>query len=306
MSFELRDLRWAIVASENRSLRRAAEILNVRQSTLSRRLRDLERDLGAVLFERSNGGTRPTTEGQEFLRSARRILEETDEIAVRLKARSRGECGRLIIGIHASLSAGNLRATLIEHQRRFPHVETQLTDGSGDHLISELGSRAVDIAFLVEGNSRWDGRSLPVWSERVVAALPEAHPLSGRDAIQWADLEGTPLLMPQRGPGPEFLKLLVEKIGCAQPCNVRRHDVSLDRLLTLVGAGAGILLALEGATGFTYPGVVFREVRERNRPTRLTFRAFWHPDNANPSLRSFLDILGERYPDLAGEAVSAL
>ncbi|MCW6511981.1 LysR family transcriptional regulator [Lichenifustis flavocetrariae] len=70
MSVELRDLRWAIVAARHRSLRQAAEALNVRQSTLSRGLRALEFRLGAVLFERTNGGTRPTIEGQEFLEAA--------------------------------------------------------------------------------------------------------------------------------------------------------------------------------------------------------------------------------------------
>jgi DNA-binding transcriptional LysR family regulator len=88
-SVESRDLRWAIVASQHRSLRQAAEFLNVRQSTLSRRLRDLEHELGAALFDRTNGGTHLTLEGQEFLEAARRIVEETEAITVRLKTRSR-------------------------------------------------------------------------------------------------------------------------------------------------------------------------------------------------------------------------
>jgi hypothetical protein len=50
---ELRVLRWAIVAAQHKSLRRAAESLNIRQSTLSRGLRDLEHRLGAILFERT-------------------------------------------------------------------------------------------------------------------------------------------------------------------------------------------------------------------------------------------------------------
>jgi DNA-binding transcriptional LysR family regulator len=78
MSVEFRDLKWAIIASQHRSLRQAAEALNIRQSTLSRRLRDMETRLGAQLFERTNGGTQPTIAGREFLASARRILAETD------------------------------------------------------------------------------------------------------------------------------------------------------------------------------------------------------------------------------------
>jgi DNA-binding transcriptional LysR family regulator len=144
LSFELRDLRWAVVASKHRSFRKAAEELNIRQSTLSRFLRGLEHQLGASLFERTNGGTRPTVAGQEFLESARQIIEDNDAIVAHMKARSYGGAGRVTIGVHASLSAGNLRATLVEHHRRFPSVDTYLVDESSDHLISDLIPIGVD------------------------------------------------------------------------------------------------------------------------------------------------------------------
>jgi DNA-binding transcriptional LysR family regulator len=177
----LREMRWAIVVAQRRSLRQAAEALNVRQSTLSRRLRDLEHQIGVILFERTNGGTRPTIEGQEFLDVARRIVEETESLATRLRMRSRGESGRLVIGVHASLSAGNLRATLIDHHRRFPEVRTSLIDGSGDHLVSDLASSATDVAFVAANDHGWNGKPLSVWSERLVVALPETHALATRD-----------------------------------------------------------------------------------------------------------------------------
>jgi len=171
------------VAAQHRSLRQAAEELEIRQSTLSRCLRDLEFQLGATLFERTNGGTRPTVVGQEFLDAARRIVEETEAITARLKTRSRGESGRLTIGVHSSLSAGNLRATLVDHRLRFPEVEMQLVDGSSGHLISDVASSAIDVAFVAENHLGRDDKSLSVWSERVVVALPEDHPLASRDGF---------------------------------------------------------------------------------------------------------------------------
>jgi DNA-binding transcriptional LysR family regulator len=62
------------------------------------------------------------------------------------------------------------------------------------------------------------------------------------------------------------------------------------------------LLALEGATGATYPGVTFREVHDNDGPTRLNFHAHWRQNNDNPSLRPFLDVLREHYPDLTADA----
>jgi DNA-binding transcriptional LysR family regulator len=79
------------------------------KSTLGRRLRDLEFRLGPILFERTNGGTKPTAAGKEFLDSARRIVDEAEAMTIRFQTRSRGERGRLTIGVNASLTAGHLR-----------------------------------------------------------------------------------------------------------------------------------------------------------------------------------------------------
>jgi DNA-binding transcriptional LysR family regulator len=91
----------------------------------------------------------------------------------------------LTIGVHDSLSAGSLRATLIDHRHCFPDVQAHLTDGSSDHLISGIISSAVDIAFVTEDYPGRDDKAPPVRSEQVVAALPEDHPLAGRDIVHW-------------------------------------------------------------------------------------------------------------------------
>ncbi|WP_244406233.1 LysR family transcriptional regulator [Methylocella silvestris] len=185
MADELRDLRWAIVASQHRSLRQAAEALNVRQSTLSRRLRDLEHRLGASLFERTTGGMRPTAAGREFLEMARRIVDDVDAAFARLKTHSRGESGGLTVGVCAALSAGNLRATLMEHQDRFPNVDVKGVDGRRVGLLSDLSADAIDVAIMTAGSAAWADKALPLWSERVVAAVPEGHPLYDHEVIQW-------------------------------------------------------------------------------------------------------------------------
>jgi len=298
---EFRDLRWAIVASQHRSLRQAAETLRIKQPTLSRRLRDLEYKLGVTLFKRTKGGTRPTIEGQEFLDDAQRIVCETEAMTDRLKSRWRGESGRLTIGVHASFSAGNFRAALLDHRHRFPDVDRRMVDGSSEHLISDLASSAIDVAFVAETTPSWSDRCLLLWSERVVVALPKSHPLTARDVVHWGELRHEALLLTQRGPGQELVKLLISKMGGSDPRRLLHHDVALDRLLTMVGTDWGVLLALEGATGAAYQGVTFREVHDAEGPTRLSFRAYWRQDNCNPSLRPFLDLLRERYPDLSAD-----
>jgi DNA-binding transcriptional LysR family regulator len=303
VTVELQDLKWAIMAAQHRSLRQAAGTLGIRQSTLSRRLADLEQRLGTVLFERTTGGTHPTTAGLEFIETARRILDDVDSAVRRLNARSRGESGRLTIGVYASLAAGNLRASLAELHRRFPEVDVYMVDGGHDRLMSELAANMIDVAIMSTSYPSWEGRRLALWSERVILALPKDHPLGAHTPLSWPALAEERLLLSQRGPGPELERLLIAKLKSFGGQRIQRQDVSLDRLLSLVSAGYGSMLVLEGATGAQYDGVVYREVHDDDGPTRLNFMAYWQEANGNPTLRPFLDILRERYPDIS--AVSA-
>jgi DNA-binding transcriptional LysR family regulator len=299
-SVELRDLRLAIVASQHRSLRQAAETIRIRQSTLSRRLRDLELRVGVVLFERTSGGTRPTVAGLEFFELARRILEDTDAALRNLRSRSRGENGRLTIGTYASLAAGNMHATLADYHRRFPEVELHTMDGSHSRLISALGRDAVDVAIMANYRAGWDDRALSLWTERVIVALPEHHPLVEHDTVSWRQLVNERLILPLHGPGPELESLLAAKLNGDKPNRVLRQESGLDRLLSLVSVGYGVLLMLEGGTGIKQDGVVYREIQEDAEPTRLGFAAYWRQANGNPTLQPFLKMLQERYPDLSG------
>src|SRR5258708_9405584 len=73
---DLQHLRYAAAAADHGSFRRAAEVLLLRQSTLSRCIKQLEHSLGMIVFERSSGGVRATAAGPSFFRTARSILEQ--------------------------------------------------------------------------------------------------------------------------------------------------------------------------------------------------------------------------------------
>jgi DNA-binding transcriptional LysR family regulator len=71
-----------------------------------------------TVFERSSGGVRATMAGRDFLRTARSILEQMDSLAKSTHHVGRGEAGRLSLSFYTSISAGNLRATLVDFQKR--------------------------------------------------------------------------------------------------------------------------------------------------------------------------------------------
>src|SRR5258705_10812429 len=80
MAIELRHLRCAVAAAHYGSFRRAAEALGVKQSSLSRRIRQMEDRLGVAVFERSSSGVRLTTAGTEILRTSRHLVDGLDHM----------------------------------------------------------------------------------------------------------------------------------------------------------------------------------------------------------------------------------
>jgi DNA-binding transcriptional LysR family regulator len=115
----LQHLRYVIAAADNGSFRRAAEVLLVRQSTLSRCIRQLEHSIGMTVFERSSGGVRATKAGRNFLRVSRSILEQVASLVEAARRAGQGNGGQLAIGFGTSLSTGPLRETLMNHFKRF-------------------------------------------------------------------------------------------------------------------------------------------------------------------------------------------
>lgn len=300
VSIELKHLRYAEVADRCGSFRKAADLLGLKQSNLSRRVRHLEEQLGIVLFERTNGGVRTTAAGRDFIRGARRILEELQTLVDSANAVRRGDAGHLTIGFYTSLSAGHLRASLIEYARRFPQVEISTVEGSRSRLCGGIQSGMIDVAIVTgEAAPNW-GRSMVLWSERIIVAMPEDHSLAANEIIYWTDLKHERFLLSERDPGPEIQEILVAKLSSPGDLpDVVRHDVSAENIKSLVGAGRGVSLMCEACMGATYAGVVYREARDGNGSTRIGYRACWRDGNDNPALRNFIRLLEERCPPVA-------
>lgn len=144
---DLQHLRYAVAAADHGSFRRATEVLLLRQSTLSRCIRQMEERIQMIVFERSSGGVRATEAGRDFLRMARSILEQMDTLVMDAYSAGRGEAGRLEIGFYTSLSAGNLRATLVDYAQRFPQIDLGMVESSRTRLVTAL--RNIELLQIV-------------------------------------------------------------------------------------------------------------------------------------------------------------
>lgn len=302
MSIEIRHLRAAVATAEARSFSRAAKVLGVKQSALSRRVGSLEQMIGVQLFDRSKRGTFPTPNGKSFLTVADRIITDIDNLLTTAKNVSYGEEGRLTIGFSSSLMTGNLRLAIYDYIGRYPDVQFDGIEGGTEKLFTGLQAHIVDAAITPALINEPGITKRSLWAERLMVAVPDGHRFNEADAIHWTDLRSEVFVLPTDGIGPLIAEKLTAKLG-ANGCraNIIAQDTSLESVVSTVPMGRYITIVSEASTGVTWPGLKFLEISDNGGPARLDFALYWRQDNDNPALKKFFMLLQERYPVLQGD-----
>jgi len=176
---------------------RAAARLNLSQPALSRQIHALEADLGVLLFDRIGRRVQLTSEGEDLLRRSRRLLAEVDSLGERARSLKTGEIGILRVGATPQVIENLLADFLTHYRRRHPGVEVHLVEDGGVRLHGRLERGDVHLAMTAVGGTRFEDRLL--YPMHLVAALPTAHPLSGRRAaLEVGELADEPLLLLRR------------------------------------------------------------------------------------------------------------
>lgn len=295
--FDIRQLRYAVAAADHGSFYRAARALEVEQSTLSRNVSNLERAAGVKLFARSRSGVVPTIAGARFIRSARGIVANAEQMLSAARAAGQGRAGSLMLGLNSSISAGNLRATVFGWKRDNPDVDLDVVEADRGALLAGLNNGEIDIAVLMGEASHNGFRKEVLWSERILAAMPMTHELADREFLHWTDLRQEHFALPAGDPGPDIRDLLVGRLSMSglQPA-IRICRTSRETLLSLLGEDSGYLsVVCEGATGTHYPQVVYRPIHGEQGPALTVYSGYWRSDNCNPPLRRFLTFVRHRY-----------
>jgi DNA-binding transcriptional LysR family regulator len=276
----------ALLVGEYLSFQRAASALGVRQSTVSRRVRQLEDELGVSLFERHRAQVRVTNAGAQFLKQAREALNQLEHAVRTANAAGTGSIGRLSVGILSSMATGFLRDLIQTYCSRHPKVAIQILERASVNNIEAVLKRQLDVAFIRDTSEASGCETLRLWSERVFVVLPEDHALAARKDLGWADLRNEHFIVRQ-SVDPELRERITTQLTDARHNpSMQTLDVGRETLMNLVSIGFGISLASEATTATSFPKVVFRPIAADDE--LLHFNAVWLPHNDNPALRRFL------------------
>ena len=224
------------------------------------------------------------------------MIANADHILATTRAAGQGLAGGFTIGFNSSVSAGNLRATLISALNKNPEVEIEQVEAGGSVLFAGLDSGEIDIAILMGEVDREGFRHAPFWSEHVYVAMSSSHKLSGRDVVYWMDLREQRFVLPSADPGPEIRDMLIGRLwqSGARP-DIVLHPVSRETILSILGDTSMLSVACEGTTGAIYPDVIYRPIQGEQGPALVPYSGYWREDNANPALKRFLAFVRKRY-----------
>lgn len=199
---ELRQLEYFVAVADQRSFTRAAELLHVAQPGVSAQLRQLEREIGQELLDRSGRRVRLTAAGAAVLPYARAALSAAGgvrEVADELSELQRGQAA---FGMVTGCGGIGVPDLLAAFHAAHPAIEISLREDASDRLASGVRDGSLDVALI--------GRSGPpasrlerqvVIDDGIVAAVDPAHPLAGRGSITLAALTEQPLISLPRGTG---------------------------------------------------------------------------------------------------------
>jgi DNA-binding transcriptional LysR family regulator len=292
ISIGLRHLQFVVAAARYRSLRRAAEALRLKQSTLSRALHHLEERVGIVLFIRSNSGVRPTSAGLELVAAAERLIGDFDGLMAKAKALGRGAQGRITLGLPTSQATDKLCSVLIEYTRQRSDIDIRLTAKSKSALLADLYADALDIAVITGRVIKEEIDSISLWSSQIFLAVLETHALTVRSHATWSDMAEEIVLSSSEGLGPELKEILSAKLAAIgrQP-TIDEHSIDSEALLNLVAAGRGVALQCENVVQMSHPGLKMLELHDEAGPVWISYSACWKRDSNNPALPFFLSLL---------------
>jgi DNA-binding transcriptional LysR family regulator len=265
---ELRHLRYFQAVAEELRFSRAAERLHIEQSPLSRAIKELEEELGVVLFARTTRSTRLTRAGTLFLEHVRRVLAAVEQARDSVKAAANGFHGQLRVALSDGITPSRLSALLVLCRQEEPEVEIRFFELPLSQQIKGLHSDLYDVGFA-QSNEVGDGIvAMRAWSDALMVAVPARHPLLAHKRIPLDELLRYPLVLcdPQVCEGHAKHVERVLRRTEMEPL-IAEHVASCDLMMALVSAG--FALGLAGAAHIAAsraPGVVARPLALRVPP----------------------------------------
>ncbi len=239
---ELRHLRYFQAVAEELSFSGAARRLRIAQPALSRAVKEIEQELGALVLDRNRSRVRLTPVGAVLLKEAGLVLERWEEALLKVRRTVVGEEGELSLGYIGPPTRVFLGPLLAEYRRLYPRISIHLEERTPERVWEMVarGRMSLGLTRPVPGAADPGMQTLLLREERLGMVVPAGHPAAKAPEMSWGKLEGEPLVVLARREGVGLYNAILA--GCGQAGWKPRfvHTPSLvGTVLSYVEAGAG-------------------------------------------------------------------
>ena len=240
---DLRHLNYFLILAEELHFGRAAERLHISQPPLTRMIKQIENDLGVMLFERTKRTVILTSAGMELLRDAKQMVLQMETVKKRLTIHGKGETGTLKIGYVGAVMHGELPMLLSAFAKIFPHINLQFEEQPNHSLLHGLNNGTLDVAFVRTWLHPQGLQEKLILKEPFVAVVPAKHRLGMKNKIAVKDLKNETFITFTRECGPTiFDSFLAICSHAGFTPHIVHHASQLNSVLRLVESGFGISL----------------------------------------------------------------
>jgi DNA-binding transcriptional LysR family regulator len=287
---DLHHLKYVLVAAEEGSFQRAAERLKIAPSALSRRIQDLESELGVALFERISGGIRPSHAGEVMIDYGKRIFTEVEAAAEHCRRLAKGQTAVLRVALNGIAPQLPIIPALFRSFRaRHPETELKLLSLPSDEQLGALRDASIDAGFLLgRPESATDLAYLRLASHRFVLGMPAQHRLARQAEIHLNDLTDEDFVMFTRDHNRTVYDRLLD--NCRARGLVPRiiqETTSEHMQLGLTAAGMGISFVFDSiSTRHNRPDIVIRPITGLTVEEHLDLA--WLRQNGVPALAQLI------------------
>jgi DNA-binding transcriptional LysR family regulator len=284
-----------LAVAEEQNLHRAAERLNIAQSALSRRISDLERELGGtILFERQARGVAITEAGRVLAEDVRRILLDIEEAGRRVLRVAHGDLGTLRIAFsEAMIRRPVLPVALKRFREALPEVDLRPMPLTSDAQRKRLRGGETDIGFVIEeAGDQEDFELMRLGEDRFVLAIPRDHRLADMDTVPLREIADEPLILPGRQVSPRLFGRMMgafDARGISPRISV--EVAAVDIAYGLVSAGLGLAIVTAARPETAPPDIVLKELIDFDLPLPLSM--IWPKDRSAPLIDRFVALVRE-------------
>lgn len=239
---ELRQLKYFIEVAKRQHYTQTAKELHVAQSALSRQISELERELGAALFERDGRNVRLTRVGELFLTRAENALGEIERARREIRTFLDPEVGEIRIGFPHSLAIQLIPNVIAAFRRHHPGTRFSLRQGPAVEVMEYVEKGELDLAFVSpppQDAATFSSQTL--FTEELLAIVPPEHPLAAKKSIHLKELADESFILLRSGYTLRTISWQACREAGFEP-KVAFEGEETDTVRGLVAAGLGVSL----------------------------------------------------------------